>query len=234
VHELIAKAILAAGTPGLKKTEIKKKTKVSRPAIDTHLDALIKAGTVVKDKLVKDKHHYVWARIYHNLYRRCREDFDLTHTAEELVNQLEPIVSQLASRPVGLWNLYQKGRMPLPARFPVNTDPKAPASIDFTTDDEWQEFFEHKKRVFGGLHRCFIALAKVIIVADFGLIDAKNDLSNVTVRFHKERDVWTVLSPGKEDSDSMLCTQIDLAKKEHSEWKKRKRVIGETEAPSES
>ena len=112
--------------------------------------------------------------------------------------------------PENIQKMKKEGSVPLPERFPVNSDPTAPAKISYMTEEEWKEFFGHKEKVFGSLRRVFFDLAKVLMKVDVGFIDAEEDLSNVTTRYRNRRAVWSV--------DASIKPQTHIMLKDGDEW----------------
>ena len=47
--------------------------------------------------------------------------------------------------------------------------------------------------MFGGLRHSFFELAKILMKTDIGIINAKEDMSNVRIEFINEEPAWTVL-----------------------------------------
>jgi hypothetical protein len=192
-HDKIKKALIE--NDGLTKTEIHKKTGLSRVTIDKHLHVLENEAK----KVVEIGSRYHWRDNYEALIRCLKADALLFDELDVCTQRIKFILDTM-SLPKNLWRFRQEGITPFPKRWPVNADPKAHARLDFETKGEWQDFFSYKEKVYGELHDCFFSLAQVVVKAAVGSVSADDDLSNVTVRFVKGRASWTVdaSGPGRE------------------------------------
>lgn len=163
-------------------TDIKKKTGLSFATVCTHLQRFIKDGQV-KEKNGK----YYWTFYYLDMVGDALKVY-----TQELQNTLARM-----SRPESIRKMINDGTLPPSKRFLKdifeNVDPNAPAAIDFWTEQEHKESFEHNEKVFGDLRSVFFELAKVLMTIDVGIITAKEDLSNIEVRFRDRKPLWTVL-----------------------------------------
>ena len=193
-NDKIKKALIENN--GLTKTELHKATRLSRVTIDKHLCDL--EGKT--KRVIKIGGRYLWRGKYDALIRGMKADAELFDELDVCAQKIKSILDAM-SLPKNLWRFRQEGSVSLPERWPVNTDPKAPARMDFMTEAEWREFYEHREKVFGKLHDCFFSLAQVVAKAAVSSASAADDLSNVTVRFINKRAVWSVdasVWPGRE------------------------------------
>lgn len=176
--------VLAKASSNLKRCELKRDTQIkSYATIRKHIEKFIKNGQVKEDqegKLVLTERYFE----------------SLGDSLAALVRELQTTLAYML-KPKNVWRWKCEGKVSLPDRMPVNTDPDAPAIITLMTNEEMNEFFEHKEKVFGGLRSCFFNLAQVVMKVDVGLVDAEEDLSNVQVCFRNGRAVWTI-HPTKE------------------------------------
>lgn len=162
---------------GLSRSEIKVKTGLSYSAIRKHLTNLISKG-----ELKEYDGKIFWLHWYLEL---------MGNTSAAYSQELQKILASMLN-PESIYSIHREGIVPLPKRFPVNADPDAPATTSFMTDDEWRDFFIQKEKVFGALRHCFFDLARFLMKVDIGFINAKDDLSNVTINFANGRAVWRV------------------------------------------
>ena len=137
---------------------------------------------------------------------------DLLNQSAKNLSSACQIFEQLLKRlqkPENTEKWRKKGTLPdwplgMPKRIPVNADPDAPAAISFYTEEENLELSRYREKAFGVLDRVFFDLAKVVMKVDVGFIDAEEDLSNVTTRYHNRRAVWSVNASIKPQTHIML------------------------------
>ena len=174
---------------------LQKKTAISPRILKSHLEQLAQKGVVkvsIADNWKLGKKVDNRPRLI-SITRKgqIRLAEKTTIGLEEICELLQISIGRMMMEE-NIMRWRSEGAVPLPKRWPTNTDPKAPARMAFMTEAEWREFYEHREKVFGKLHDRFFSLAQVVAKAAAGSVMVEDDLSNVTVRFRNKRAVWTV------------------------------------------
>lgn len=162
----------------------------NRNTVHDRLDEIVREGLIKELNRSTLKHGQKLWHIVTVKGRRWLNKRQIERLETDIQDIREVVTSML--EPERLWRFMQEGAVPFPERFPVNTDPDAPARIDFMTAEEWKEFFDHKEKVFGNLRRCFFDLAKVVVQVE-GMIAIWDDLENAEVHFRNGRALWIAL-----------------------------------------
>jgi hypothetical protein len=156
-------------------SEIKKKTGLSYATIRKHLKILIHNG---------DAKEYNGKFVSLELYFKLVGD-----TMKAYTKELQKTLASM-SKPESIWRWQKEGTPSVPKRL-RNREPSALPEMFSFTKEEWKEFHDHKKMMFGGLRRVFFELACILVKADFALkFGVEDDLSNVVCHFENGEPFW--------------------------------------------
>ncbi len=181
-HDNLKKTLIEA-EKGMTKTELHQATGLARTTIDRHLSVLEN----VPKQVQKFGKRYFWGDKYNALVKGLKEDAALVEELDVLVNRSKELINKMA-RPENLRKWRQNG---------VFIPSEETFKKGYLTPEEVTGLLEHKEKMFGGLRRAFVDLARVLVKVE-GFANVQDNLSNVTFTFINGHPLPNVTSKFKD------------------------------------